>query len=181
MSSQPSVPLSLQKPLSPELDPTGMPTNRCGNVCWPAVALAFRCISLPGLAVLKLLAWAESGAARGKDAVDLALLLTTYAAVAGAALFDRHADLVAADDFDWESAGARVLGRDAAGIFGATVRARVQTVLATQLAAENSSLVVAMLGPDTPLLAAGSSNPVGRVRHLLGAFARGLRDAQLAV
>jgi predicted nucleotidyltransferase len=39
-----------------------------------------RVASLPGLAILKLVAWADRGAANAKDAHDLYQLMTNYAA-----------------------------------------------------------------------------------------------------
>lgn len=143
----------------------------------PVVAgtLSFRCITLPGLSVLKLLSWAGSDGGRGKDATDFALLLATQADVLGEALYDRHADLFEAEDFDWEAAGARALGRAAAGLFAAAALARVRTVLDRRARA----LALAMIGPDSPLLPA-AEGPDARMdcaSRLLRAYADGIADA----
>lgn len=140
-----------------------------------AGALSFRCITLPGLSVLKLLSWAGSGGGRAKDATDFALLLGTQADVLGEAMYDRHADLFEAADFDWEEAGARALGRAAAGLFAAGTLTRVRAILERQARA----LALAMTGPDGPLMPA-AAEPDERLdcaRRLLQAYADGITEA----
>jgi predicted nucleotidyltransferase len=70
-------------------------------------------VSLPAMAILKILAW-QDRPERDKHASDVLLLLRHYYA---AGQFDRlyadGADLLAAADFDIELAGAALLGRDA--------------------------------------------------------------------
>ncbi len=69
-----------------------------------------------GLATLKLIAWSDNPTERRKDALDLAFLLRVYMDAGNnrERLFSEHADLLDDDGFDYERAGARLLGRDMA-------------------------------------------------------------------
>ena len=73
-------------------------------------------VSLPMLAVLKLLAWSERhSAAPRKDATDLFLVLRNYLTEENSArLYQQAAHLLEADDFDYEAAGGWLAGHDAA-------------------------------------------------------------------
>ena len=72
-----------------------------------------RVVSLPGLAVLKLLAWADRGLGDARDAVDLATLLRSYIGAGNEdRLYDTELDTLEAVEFNLELAGARLLGRD---------------------------------------------------------------------
>ena len=91
---------------------------------------AVRVASLPGLAILKLLAWADRGAADPRDAIDLAMLLRQYSAAGNAdRLYGAEMGMFEALGYDPELAGARLLGRDAGRISGPTTRARLLTLL----------------------------------------------------
>lgn len=69
-------------------------------------------VSLPGLAVLKLLAWNDRRYDSAKDAQDLALLLRLYGDFAKDRLFDSELGLMEHHEFDMEQAGAALLGMD---------------------------------------------------------------------
>jgi len=73
-------------------------------------------VSLPMLAVLKLLAWSERHtAAPRKDATDFFLVLRNYLTEENSArLYEERAHLLEADDFDYEAAGGWLAGHDAA-------------------------------------------------------------------
>ena len=74
-------------------------------------------VSLAGLAILKILSWNDNMARRNKDAKDLLLLMSKYVDAGNEQrMFDEGADLLELDDFDYEVAGARLLGRDMAAI-----------------------------------------------------------------
>jgi len=69
-------------------------------------------VSLPGLAMLKLLAWNDRRYASAKDAQDLALLLRLYGYFVKDRLFDSESELMERHGFDIEMAGAELLGQD---------------------------------------------------------------------
>ena len=77
--------------------------------------LRVRVASLPGLTLLKLVAWSDRGRETNKDAADLYRLLTAYADAGNTdRLYDHEIDLLEAVGFDMELAGAELLGRDVA-------------------------------------------------------------------
>lgn len=83
------------------------------------------------LTLLKLIAWSERGSAiNRKDARDLGLLLTTYLRAGNEErLYGEHAALLDEPDFDFDAAGARILGRDLAGIAGPDTSGRLEQIL----------------------------------------------------
>jgi predicted nucleotidyltransferase len=92
--------------------------------------LSIRVVSLPGLAVLKLLAWSDRGTVDSRDARDLATLLRSYAdAGNNDRLYEAEFDAMEAADFNLELAGARLLGRDARLVASENVRAQVLDLL----------------------------------------------------
>jgi predicted nucleotidyltransferase len=101
-----------------------------------------------GLATLKLIAW-NDGTDRGKDALDLAYLLRGYmdAADNQKRLLGEHDDLLNAGEFDYERAGARLLGRDMAKLAAQETKQALMDILAHETGAgDDSRLVVAMTG-----------------------------------
>lgn len=89
-----------------------------------------RVASLPGLAILKLFAWADRGSENSKDALDLATLLRQYSAAGNEdRLFGEELGLLEAVGYDVDLAGARLLGRDAARITTTATRKHVLALL----------------------------------------------------
>jgi len=75
--------------------------------------LSVRVASLPGLTLLKLIAWSDRGRETNKDAADLYRLITAYAEAGNTdRLYEDEMDLLQAVAFDMELAGAELLGRD---------------------------------------------------------------------
>ena len=75
-------------------------------------------VSLAGLVLLKIIAWDDKGSDYDKDADDLAFIMRNYIdAGNNERLFSSDKDLIDnQEDFDYESASARLLGRDMAAI-----------------------------------------------------------------
>ncbi|HKZ75456.1 MAG TPA: nucleotidyl transferase AbiEii/AbiGii toxin family protein [Actinomycetota bacterium] len=89
-----------------------------------------RVASLPGLALLKLLAWADRGAADTRDAIDLATLLRRYGDAGNEdRLYGAEIAVLEAVSYDLELAGARLLGMDASRIAAPATRGQVLTLL----------------------------------------------------
>ena len=79
--------------------------------------LAVHVASIPGLTLLKLLAWSDRGRENNKDAADLYQLFITYADAGNTdRLYDHEMDLLETVGFDMELAGAELLGRDVARV-----------------------------------------------------------------
>lgn len=92
--------------------------------------LVVRVASLPGLAVLKLFAWADRGLADARDAVDLATLLRSYADAGNEdRLYDTELESLEAVEFRLDLAGARLLGRDARRVTTESTRSQMLRLL----------------------------------------------------
>lgn len=86
--------------------------------------------SLPALAVLKLLAWADRGADTSKDALDFALLLRRYCEAGNEdRLFGDEFALFEAAGHNVDHAGPQLLGKDAARIIAPGTRDQVVALL----------------------------------------------------
>lgn len=89
-----------------------------------------RAASLVGLAVLKLVAWAERGTGDPRDAIDLATLLHTYCDAGNAdRLYETEIGVLETANYDLELAGARLLGMDAGRIVTIQTRTHILAVL----------------------------------------------------
>lgn len=118
-----------------------------------APGLTLAVASLPGIAILKLFAWADRGQENPKDAIDLVSLLRGYNEAGNQnRIYENQGALAAleAAEYDVELAGAWLLGNDAA----AMVSPQTNTTLKSMLdGTKNRRLVAdmarAMLGrPD---------------------------------
>ena len=95
--------------------------------------LIVRVASIPGLTVLKLIAWTDRGGVNNKDAADLHRLLTTYADAGNFdRLYEEQSDLLEAAGFDLELAGAELLGRDSALVCSPKTFEQIGSVLTTE-------------------------------------------------
>ena len=73
--------------------------------------LDIRFASVAGLALMKIISWNDRRLTSAKDATDLALIIHNYALAGNEKrLFDEVADLFESEEFDYEKAGARLLG-----------------------------------------------------------------------
>ncbi|MCF8197203.1 MAG: nucleotidyl transferase AbiEii/AbiGii toxin family protein [Sulfuritalea sp.] len=88
--------------------------------------------SLPGIAILKLFAWADRGQENPKDAFDLVSLLRSYSDAGNASRIYEEASALAALEaagYDLELAGAWLLGKDAAVMVSAQTNADLGVLL----------------------------------------------------
>jgi predicted nucleotidyltransferase len=92
--------------------------------------LVIRVASLPGLAILKIFAWVDRGAADRKDAYDLLAILKNYSETDN---LDRlYADeqiLFESYGYDPELAGAGLLGKDVVALANGETRAELIAIL----------------------------------------------------
>lgn len=91
-------------------------------------------VTLAALTVLKLAAWVERRYEQpGKDAYDLWTIMRNYLnAGNGARLYDDAAHLLERDDFDYEAAGAWLLGYDMGKLLAGGAKAKVFALLARE-------------------------------------------------
>jgi predicted nucleotidyltransferase len=101
-------------------------------------------VSLAGLAILKLIAWNERRS--DKDATDFHRILSSYGDAGNAdRLYDEEAAVLEQEEFDFESAGAFLLGRDASAISTKATRRQVLALLSDKSVLQG--LTFQMLGP----------------------------------
>jgi predicted nucleotidyltransferase len=91
---------------------------------------AIRVASLPGLTLLKLLAWADRGGQNSKDALDLMVILSNYGVrVESDRLWNEELPLLQQVGYDLDHAGARLLGADVRALARHSTQARLLAVL----------------------------------------------------
>lgn len=127
-----------------------------------------RVVSLPALALLKLVCWRDRHyASPRKDAYDLSLILRSYLPAGNEArLFDQFLDWTQEDAFDYESAGARLLGHDIRALLDDEGAAMIGRLLGEQADAQTPSRLPAEMSPRDP----------DRARTLLDAMLRGMTE-----
>lgn len=93
-----------------------------------------RVVSLAALVVLKLVAWEERRRSRpGADAHDIAVILRRYLDAGNQErLYAEAAHLVEAPDFDYEEAGAWLLGHDMARLLPESAHPRLADLLSRE-------------------------------------------------
>ena len=129
-----------------------------------------RVVSLPGLALLELIAWADRGAADPRDAIDLAMLLRRYHAAGNEdRLYGAEIAVREAAGYDADLAGPRLLGRDVARISRAETRRTLLALLDDERNLERLSRAMAReMG--------AARDPVALARGLIGQFQVGLQE-----
>ena len=92
--------------------------------------LAISVASLPGLAILKVIAWAERHLQNNKDAADLYKILTGFEGAGNQnRIFDEELPLLETVAFDLTLAGAHLLGRDVARIADSAASRQIVSLL----------------------------------------------------
>ena len=133
-------------------------------------ALMINVVSIPALAVLKLLAWNDRGFADNKDAHDLLFLLRNYHNAGNAErMFDEAFPLMESCSFDIERAGAALLGYDVRVIAEEPTLAAMLAVLNTPGKRDRLTLHMTIRSAIDPVIAA----------TLIDEFERGLRMGKL--
>ena len=133
-------------------------------------------VSLPMLAVLKILAWSERRmSAPRRDSFDFMLVLQNYLDAGNAErLYSEATHLLENPDFDYERAGAWLAGKDALETIQqySPEANRIEKILRSTLTAETD--------PDGPLRLIGElmARDPERSRRLLSAFLAGFSGSQ---
>ena len=125
-------------------------------------------ISLPALAMLKLVTWkARHNHTPGKDAHDLMLIAGNYCALGNAdRLWDEFAGWTDEDQFDYDLAGARMLGRDMRALLDRHGAERIAAILAEETDEESPGKLTGAMHPANP----------NKARNLLAALYQGLLE-----
>ncbi len=89
--------------------------------------------SIPGLAIMKMIAWDDNYPNRNKDAIDLEFIMRNYIDAGNTERFyEEGSDILKEKDFDYEAASSRFLGRDAAKISSAQTKRVLEKILTEQ-------------------------------------------------
>ena len=133
-----------------------------------APGLTLHIISIAGLAILKLFAWADRGADDPRDALDLLTLAAGIPIEAGnqERLYDEALPALSAADYDIEIAGAWLLGHDARAVTSTSTAAQLNELLAAPPRVERLITDMARGGHI--------HDPLPRTRALLEQFIHGL-------
>lgn len=125
-------------------------------------------VSLPALALLKLVAWTARGRETGdRDAVDLFLVLKNFLRAGNEPrLWGEFSAWVEEVDFDYEPAGGRMVGRDVRRMLDVTGFDRVRQWLAQQIEVDPPGRLPSAMRPGDPEAA----------RRLLEEMLRGLEE-----
>ncbi|OGC96497.1 MAG: hypothetical protein A2W25_15025 [candidate division Zixibacteria bacterium RBG_16_53_22] len=131
--------------------------------------------SAPGLAIMKLIAWSDNSTGRARHALDLLHLIRNYLdPVNELRLYDEHSDLMEIDDFDFECAGARLMGRDIASLASPQVLTRINDILTGETQDEcDFKLLIDMAGHPVE-----SEYRHDEILKLLRSLRDGVRDAR---
>lgn len=124
--------------------------------------------SLPGIAILKLFAWADRRHENPKDAFDLVMLLRSYHEAGNDSRIYENASALAAleaVDYDPELAGAWLLGSDVAAMVSTATAAGLETLLN---GATRDRLI-----EDMSRAMRGREDAVGYASRLLSQFTKG--------
>lgn len=108
--------------------------------------------SIPALATLKLTAWRDRKYTHpGRDAGDLFLYMRHYVDCGNMErLASRHRDILDDPDFDYEPAGARLLGRDLRAMLEPGAAETLQGILAPETDLDGIQLLAAQSGLAVP-------------------------------
>lgn len=125
-------------------------------------------VTLPALALLKLVCWQDRYLrSPKKDASDLQLIMASYLQAGNDhRLWDEFLTWTQDDDFDYEAAGARMLGHDVTMLLDAGGRERIADLLASQSNEEQSAPLPLEMNKVDP----------ERARRMLAAMLRGLME-----
>lgn len=147
-----------------------------------AADLSIKVASLPGLALLKLFAWQDRHRESSKDAWDLRLILTSYAAAGnGLRLYDEG--VMEVEGFAAQRAACRLLGRDVAPLAAAPTRASLIVLLDRQLQVSSPAGLIedmAYARPDGAFRAGSMFDggvAIERARGWLESFRAGFDDS----
>lgn len=102
--------------------------------------------SLANQAALKLFAWQNRSSPGDKDALDLALIINSYGpTISVDRIYSKEIQLLEEEDYELESVGARLLGRDIAGCIDPVSLACILDILKNETDEDShSTLATAM-------------------------------------
>jgi predicted nucleotidyltransferase len=128
-------------------------------------------VSIPVLLVLKLLAWVDRKSEK-RDAADIHTLLKEYGDAGNEdRLYGEELNILEAEGYDFELAGARLIGRDAARVISPDTRNRVRAILESEpRMAELTNQIIVLSVRSDAIQIRRCESLVSKLRHgFLGA------------
>lgn len=100
--------------------------------------------TLAGIFILKTVAWLNRYLKGNKDADDMAFIIINYLSIYMERAVADHYDLYEVDDFDMNTAGSRLLGRDRSTLLSnhESTRIKVVHILASEVEKEVGSILI---------------------------------------
>ncbi|GAB3570717.1 hypothetical protein GCM10027578_27630 [Spirosoma luteolum] len=132
----------------------------------------FQVCGLPGMVILKLIAYDDRPEHRLKDLADISFILKNYLNIASESVYDTHYDLLEASD-SLEHTAARILGRDIRPLLDPSpaLRRRITGILDRAIAEGPEGKVVSQLHS-----AQYRVFPLDYVFHLIDQLRKGIDD-----
>jgi predicted nucleotidyltransferase len=136
--------------------------------------LIVRVASIPGLALLKLLAWSERSYL-SKDAKDFIFILMNYIHAGNVNRFyTEHADLLEAN-FDFNHASARMLGRDIRLLLNDNQKKFLSDFIRNKVLSKSNMSFISQIMHSYPQY----DNDYEKAQDLMNSFLTGLEDLQI--
>jgi predicted nucleotidyltransferase len=130
-----------------------------------------------GLAIMKIIAWADRPPERNRDAYDLAYILEKYLDAGNhERLLEEHLDLVDVGDFDYVRAGARLLGRDIAKIANPETKRKILEILAVETADESRYHLIQQIVAGSAAVGGDRDKRFDEILALLRELMAGIRE-----
>ena len=133
---------------------------------------SFKVCTLPGIVILKLIAFDDRPEVRTKDIKDIAIILKHYFDIESDIIYDSHNDLFE-DDRDIPLIAARVLGRQIKPILNRSeeLEKRVITILENEISKDEKSKMA-------ELMANGTNNTIVEALEILKEILIGINETQ---
>jgi len=135
----------------------------------------FRVCDLPGMVLLKLIAYDDRPEHRGKDLSDISFILKHYLDIAESELYELHADLLE-NTVSLEQTAARILGRHIRPLLEPSrpLRTRITGILDRAIADGPAGAIIRQLQA-----AQYRNDPLDTVLHLVQSLRQGLDDTPI--
>ncbi|MDR6562818.1 MULTISPECIES: nucleotidyl transferase AbiEii/AbiGii toxin family protein [unclassified Arcicella] len=133
--------------------------------------LVFKLAKLEGIVILKFIAFNDRPEDRGKDIVDIGMILKNYFDIASDDIYDFHQDLFD-EDLGIEYIAARVLGREMRNILALSqaLDNRIQTIIEDEIILSQESYMLRILVTQIP------NTNISFWKEILDELLRGIRE-----
>ena len=131
---------------------------------------AFKVCTLPGIVILKLIAYDDRPEVRQNDIKDISLILKHYFNIETDIIYEQHNDLFE-DNRDTPIIAARVLGRQMKRIIGKSIDLEKRVIAILQREIDNSEK-----SKVAELMVRGTDNSIADALEILKEILQGIKD-----